>query len=411
MKNEARGHFKRVAIKIILIAATILMAIILIIPLAAEIKFNYAQKLADGYLWEKAEKQFSEVIRIDPFNASYFAGYGDFLRSIAPYKEDEASLLSEAQKLYGRASQLDPLNARYFSRAGAIKLRLFLLDRDKHKEGFRAGLDDLKKALLLDPNGFNVSYEVGYWGIEAWPYLDGEFKRLVVDRLRYILSQKRWYWEQIYPWAWQNTNDFEILESIAPKNETAHEDLLYFLESSSLCQFRRREADEVDFYMKKEEPEKFFKKEREKAGEIEKLKKEFRDKLESMEIGENLLSSSVWHGKSDDGKNEFKDGAMYWSGTMSTVMRVPKGPVALVIQTKGTPADGVYPYMVVELDGEEVGEAFVNNADWKEYSFPLKSSGGIKVLSITYVNDAVDVKKNEDRNLFIGEARVISDAR
>ena len=46
--------------KIISIVIFILVAIILIMPLAAEVKFNHAQKLRDGYLWEKAEKQFNE---------------------------------------------------------------------------------------------------------------------------------------------------------------------------------------------------------------------------------------------------------------------------------------------------------------------------------------------------------------
>lgn len=62
--------------------------------------------------------------------------------------------------------------------------------------------------------------------------------------------------------------------------------------------------------------------------------------------------------------------------------------------------------MIVELDGEWIGETLVDGPDWKEYSFKINSDGGIRVLSVTFVNDFCDAK--EDRNLFIGEARVES---
>ena len=65
------------------------------------------------------------------------------------------------------------------------------------------------------------------------------------------------------------------------------------------------------------------------------------------------MSSSDWQGKSDGGNDEFKDGAMYWTGTMSAVLSVPKDPAVLTIQAKGEPADGIYPYMIVELDGKQ----------------------------------------------------------
>ena len=244
MNKEQAGCLSFVAVNILLTAIFILVAVVLIMSLAAEIKFNHAQKLADGYLWQKAEKKFSEAIRMDPFNASYLAGYGNFLRSIAPYRDNKVFLFQQAEKLYKRAAGLDPLNAQYPLGIGEIKLKLFLIDKDK--EELKESLEYFKRALKNDPNGFNISYEIGYNGLEAWPYLDTEFKKLIIERLGYTLVQRVWYWEYIYPWVWQNTNDFEVLERITPSNEEAHRDLLYFIENNNLYQFYHRET-EKDF--------------------------------------------------------------------------------------------------------------------------------------------------------------------
>ena len=73
---------------------------------------------------------------------------------------------------------------------------------------------------------------------------------------------------------------------------------------------------------------------------------------------------------------------------------------------KGSAADGIYPYMIVELDGEGIGEMFVDSTDWKEYLFDVDTDGGMKVLSVTFANDGGNEKKGEDRNLYVGKVRV-----
>lgn len=394
-------------INILLIATFILFGVVILVPLAAEIQFNSAQKLAGGYLWERAEEKFSEAISIDPFNAVYPAGLADFLKDISATRQDEAAFLKRAQRYYARALELNPYSAEYFLRSGQLKLELFFKDTDKYKDELSGAIDDFRMALKNDPNGFNISYVVGYSLLRVWPSVNDKTRELVVNRLRYVLQFKRWFWEYIYPWAWQNTNDFRVLERIAPQTETAHRDLLYFIETSNLYQFRKKEIESVDYYMKKEEPEKFLERKKEKSERIDAIKKS----LLLNSSPQRTIAAGEWHGKTADGVNEFKDGQMYWTGSMSALLVAPEGQATLAIQAKGSPADGIYPYMVVEIDGEEVGGAFINNEEWKEYGFPLETSAGVKVLSITYCNDGADDKKNEDRNLFIGEARIVSDVR
>ena len=119
-------------------------------------------------------------------------------------------------------------------------------------------------------------------------------------------------------------------------------------------------------------------------------------------------SSKDWQGVSQTGNDTFKDGNMYWSGTMHAVASIPKGKTEVSIQARGTPANELFPYMIVELDGELIGETTIDSQDWRQYSFIFNSDGGAKVLSITFVNDGSNKLLREDRNLYIGETRIIS---
>jgi len=367
------------------------LAFVLLAQLVAEVEFNSAQKLADSYLWQKAEIKFKKSLSLDPFCAPHFAGYADFLKLIGLFLQNKASLLREPEEFYYQAYRLAPTNADYSLKLAGVKLKLFLKDKARYQKELKEALSYFNIAQKFDPNGFNVSYETGYWLVEAWHDLPEEYKQLAIGCLRHALSQKPWYWEHIYPLVWQNTDDFRVLERMAPGNLSGQEGLLSFLESSSLYQFRRRVADAIDLYTKKETPLKFLEKEKEKKAKIDAIKKSGR---------------SDWHGRSRSGKSEYENGNMYWTGTMSAVIDVPKSATRLILRAKGSPSDNIYPYVIVELDGKEIGEAFVNNDDWKEYSFQLKAGEGLKVLSVTFCNDGGNAEKNEDRNLYIGEARI-----
>lgn len=377
----------------ILIVIFIISVILIVAPFAADIEFNSAKKLAEAYLWERAEEKFDKAIKLDPFDTEHLAWEADFLRKISSTRLDETAFLNKAEKLYERALKLNPYEAEYYLGAGQVELALFLKDKEKYKSKFQKAIDDLRKALQNDPRGFNIAYEVGCEFIRVWPSLDAKTKNLAVARLKYVLGQKRWYWVNIYPWVWTHTRDFDVLAHIAPADLGSQKDLFYFLQANDLYQFRKAQLETIDLYMKKEEPEQYARKVREKENRIEETKKR----------------AGGWYGRSDDGKNEYKDGKMYWTGTVSAAFQVPEGLAKVMIQTKGSQADGIYPYMAVELDGREIGATFVDNEDWKEYAFKINSGGGPKVLSITFCNDGADTEKNEDRNLYIGEARIVKD--
>ena len=116
-----------------------------------------------------------------------------------------------------------------------------------------------------------------------------------------------------------------------------------------------------------------------------------------------------WKGKSRDGKHVYADGNMYWAGTIHRVVSPENGRVIIRIKARGSKARGVWPYMVVELSGEEIGETYIDSPIWQEYTFSAHADGGPEVLSVTFVNDGENKGENEDRNLYIGETRVLGD--
>ena len=180
MNRKPAGSSNPIAAKICLTGVFILLVIIIFIPFIAGIKVDAAQRLAQRYLWQDAQQKFQIAMRIDPFDASIPAGFADFLKNISPGRLDENSLLINSAKLYKQALEMDHFNADYASKLAEVEVGLFIRGKSQDSNLLADALDYFKLALKNDPNGFNVSYEIGYNGLEAWPYLDSEFKRLVV---------------------------------------------------------------------------------------------------------------------------------------------------------------------------------------------------------------------------------------
>src|SRR3989338_3933990 len=346
-------------INIFLIISFACLAIIIRAPFIAEARFDAAERLIAGYMWKDAEKRLGEVIKIDPYDSRYPARLGEFLFSQSGYKDNNIPLLNKAEEYYGRASGLNPRCAEYFTKQGQINLAIFL--EDPSSMGLiRRAFANFKKAIEDDPNGFNTAYAVGYSSLSAWKYLNESEKGIAIDRLRYSLKQKPWYSEYIYPHILRETQYPELLERIMPevmKKRWVDVDKIANLKSSA-----------------------------------------------SKTNVSNVILKSDWQGAGLSENNIYKDGNMYWSGTIYGAMLFPKGSASINVEAKASQADGVYPCMLVSLDGERAGSAYVDGAEFKEYSFSVNTDGGVKVLGVTFTNDGGN--KNEDRNLYVGKARV-----
>jgi hypothetical protein len=93
-----------------------------------------------------------------------------------------------------------------------------------------------------------------------------------------------------------------------------------------------------------------------------------------------------------------------WSnGTISTTMTAATAGVKKVnVVAHGDPAGGVWPHMVVKVDGTTVSDVTVGTDVWSAYGAALYLAAGSHSLSVTYDNDG-SVNGN-DRNLLVDYA-------
>lgn len=389
-------NLKRTLINICLVSLFITVILIVIVYFIADMQFNSAKRLEEEYRWQSAENKYNVAVRLNPFNTLYISGLADFLRNKASYqgKISEITWLKEAQELYIYASKLNPHWAEYPLNIGIVKLRLYMLDNNKAIEDTKSIIDNFKKALKNDPKGFNTSYSIGYAGMEIWDRINPQDKTFILDRLKYCLMVDNSYNEHIYLRIFKITGDYKYLQDITQKTLEAQTNLNDFIKKNNLWQFRKKQESNLSYYLENEKPDEFRRNIEKKKAIISKLKETA------------SKTSELWSGKSEDGTNEYKNGSMYWNGTINTLINVPKGKSVIKLSLRGSSADGVWPYMIVELEDEEIGEAFVEGSEWKDYYFSINTGGGLKVLSIIFVNDGGNEKTGEDRNLYVGEAIV-----
>ena len=217
---------------IILIAIFALLVVVIAIPLAAQIHFDAAQRFAAKYLWVNADREFKKAVEIDQFDSRYPAGYADFLMMRNKYQDRKIPDFLKAEQLYIKAAKLNPPHAEYYLGAGQTELGLFLSDQNIYSGNLSAGLNNFKKALERDPNGFNISYSAGYSCLSVWKFLKPEEKEWILERLRCSLKIRYWYSKHIYPRLWNVTKDPELLRKITPPGSKAEKSLANFLKKT-----------------------------------------------------------------------------------------------------------------------------------------------------------------------------------
>jgi len=364
------------------------MAVITLL-FVAEIQFNQAKRLEENYRWQRAEAKYQTAIRFNPFNAEYFVVVGNFMFRQSESRKDEDKILwlKKAEKLYQMATQLNQRYAEYWLLLAGIQIRL---DNDRLKEL----INNYRETINKDLYNLRNNYLVGINMLRAWDSLDEAQRVFTLNRLRYILRSKPQYGGSIYPAIIYHTKDFDFALDVTPQTILGYEKLYSFIERDNLWQYRKQVKTSLDAYKQEEQPEKFRQEKQEKI--------KFLLKLRSLTAAHPEIR---WFGKSKGGRRDYKEGALYSEETVYTLISLPDDEAVVKIQAKGDQAEDIWPYMIVELDGEEIGETYVDSPNWREYSFLIDSDGGTKVLSVSFVNDAWD--KNEDRNLYVGEISIV----
>jgi len=397
---------KRFLINLILVFLFLFFLIVILLPIMSEIKIKEAKMFEKRYRWKTADRTYNKAVSMMPFNADLFREYGDFLIRQSTYRKDKISKLKVAEKVYKQAVGLNSKATGYLVALGGIQIELFknILQTDSGKA--EQAINNLEKAAEEDPNGFNTLYLVGYTAIELWSKLKDVEKEFVLDVAKRSMFANPWFAGRfVYPRAWEITGDFKVLQNIAGERLAANINLYYFMAENNLWQFRKEQAEIINFCKQKENPKEV---DREKQAKIEQIEELKRMNMNVAETYENIVvAPDQWQGKSINGINIYKGGRMAWGGTMNGLINVPEGRSTISIQACGKSAKGIWPYMIVELDGELIGEMFVNSNEYDGYTFDVSTKKGLKVLSVTFLNDFYDEESGEDRNLSIGEARII----
>jgi len=377
---------KRLSIDLILLSLFFVLTAAAVSPLLAGICLEAGEKCEFRYLWEKADRCFDMAMMLDPLNAGNISRIGEVYQKRGELSRDNVPFMLKAEGYYAKAHRLNQSGTEYLMELAMAETGLFLSGPVRFGDRIGYSIGHIKDAVEIDPNSHPVNYDAGRNLLRIWDHITEEDRYFALDRLRHCLSIAPWYHWRIYPLIWERAEDFDYILSATPEGAGYCEGLYRFIENNGLWEHRKK----VTYLLKKykggpSEPD------------IPKLTDEEKKKA----------YIPTWLGSSKYGRNEYKQGKMYWGGQAYTHIDLPDEEAIVVIRAKGFPAYDVWPYMIVELDDEEIGETYVTATEWRDYSFYAKTGGGTKTLKVTYANDGGDWKKGIDRNLFLGHVNVI----
>lgn len=384
------------------------MGMAVILPFLAGAQFYFGKRLEKDYRYKTADIKFNSALRLDPISAEYHSGIGKFYSIRAGILKDNMPALLRAEGEYKKAHELNPYGVRYLMELAAIEAKIFLADKVQYGDRAKNSIGHFKEALEKDPHNYIFSYDTAHNFVSLWNYINDEEKQFVINRFKYFLGLDLGYHWHIYPMLWKKLKDFDVILEVTPAGLKHYERLYNFVEKNELWEYRYDVVNLLDKYREVEEPERFKKERANKLARIKGIKDKYermKDDSVSAAGSDKFAVLTDWYGTADGGDNAYIKGNMYWNGTVDRLAYLPPAVKNIVITACGSAAGGIYPYMIVELDGEKIGEAFVNSGEWKRYSF--KAAGpGLKVISVSFINDGGNIGKGEDRNLYVGDVTV-----
>lgn len=391
----------------------------------AEGHLGRAERDVARYRWQRAEREFALAMAADAESAVYPGAYADFIVMQSALRDDPVPWLGRARGLYRRAAELDGTSARYPARRAEAALAearcairrierdgRIAAEMDPHGQSLvRSAFADFRRALANDPNGFVTAFAIGYGGLTYWHFLDAAEKELVIDRLRFVLACRPDHARYIYPKLWRRTRDPSAILAVTPDTVGAARALSSFVARIGAWSARKEARARIDRCLARDDPERLRHERSAEAARIAALKDHAARIVAApfRPTAYAAIKRSGWRGVSTDGRRPLTDGALTQNGSASGVIYLPAGEATITIQARGTPAYGVYPHMIVDVDGTEIGEADVDGPAYREYRFPVTGRGDIAVLTVRYPNDRRDQETGDDRNLFLGEAAVVRD--
>jgi len=97
---------------------------------------------------------------------------------------------------------------------------------------------------------------------------------------------------------------------------------------------------------------------------------------------------------------------LYKSGRCWIDVSLSEGGHVFKLWARGDLAEDVWPYLVLWLDDEMIGERWVSSHEWRPYEFSKKVEEGKHRISVVFANDFYLIKPDSDRNLFVGDLEI-----
>ena len=93
---------------------------------------------------------------------------------------------------------------------------------------------------------------------------------------------------------------------------------------------------------------------------------------------------------------------LFSTGDFSTSFTVRStGRYALDLIARGDPANGVWPVVIVYIDGQKVAEQYINSPVWDLFELEQPLLGGRHAIRLFYTNDAAGPGVEGDRNFYL----------
>jgi len=127
---------------------------------------------------------------------------------------------------------------------------------------------------------------------------------------------------------------------------------------------------------------------------------EYPDHIDEAEISESYsIPNTEWEG-------EFKE--KLWRSGTSQIKFVADHPyVAFQLETRVSTAFGWGPYLLVNIDGQILAKCMLNEDGWNSIILRAEITEGEHMLSVEYVNDIYDPAKEENRNVYLGDLKIL----
>lgn len=99
---------------------------------------------------------------------------------------------------------------------------------------------------------------------------------------------------------------------------------------------------------------------------------------------------------------------LHSNGYVSTTHDFIAGPATVTVRALGQSAGGAAPHMVVSVNGDVIGSAFVSPTMYTDYSYTFEATAGVQEIRVTFGNDYYNGNTNppEDRNLWLDSISV-----